>query len=51
MFEAPMISWEQIFASRRLVASDVEVLEVSWAPGSDQGNFKKISKSSKVTIH
>ena len=39
------------FASERLLASDFEALEVSWAPRGDQESLKEVSKSSKVTIH
>ena len=44
-------NFEFRFASKRLLASDFEALEVSWTPRGDQESFKEVSKSSKVTIH
>ena len=51
IFEAPKANWELRFASERLLASDFEVLEVSWTPRGDKERLKEVSKSSKVTIH
>ena len=51
VFGAPKASWELRFASKRLLASDFEALEVSGAPRGDQESLKEVSKSSKVTIH
>ena len=51
MFEAPKANWELRFASKRLLASDFEALEVSWTPRGDQESLKDVSKNSKGTIH
>ena len=51
IFEAPKANWELRFASKRLLASDFEALEVSGTPRGDQESLKEVSKSSKVTIH
>ena len=51
IFGAPKASWELRFASKRLLASDFEALEVSGTPSGDQESLKEVSKSSKVTIH
>ena len=51
VFQAPKASWELRFASKRLLASDFEALEVSGTPRGDQESLKEVSKSSKVTIH
>ena len=44
MFQAPKANWELRFASKRLLASDFEALEVSGAPGGDQESPKKLPK-------
>ena len=36
---------------KELWASDLEIMEVSWAPRSDHESLKEVFKSSKVTIH
>ena len=51
VFQAPKANWELRFASKRLLASDFEALEVSGTPRGDQESLKEVSKSSKVTIH
>ena len=51
VFQAPKANWELRFASKRLLASDFEALEVSGTPRSDQESLKEVSKSSQVTIH
>ena len=51
IFEAPKANWELRFASKRLLAADFEVLEVSGTPRGDQESLKKVFKNSKVTIH
>ena len=51
IFQAPKANWEIRFASKRLLASDFEALEVSGAPRGDQESLKEVSNSSKVTIH
>ena len=51
IFLAPKAHWELRFASKRLLASDFEALEVSGTPRGDQESLKEVSKSSKVTIH
>ena len=51
MFGAPKANGELKFASKSLLASDFEALEVSGAPRGDQESLKEVSKSSKVTIH
>ena len=51
IFKAPKASCELRFASKRLLASDFEALEVSGTPRGDQESLKEVSKSSKVTIH
>ena len=48
---APTASREFRFASKMLLVSNVDALEVSGAPRGDQENLKEVSKSSKVTIH
>ena len=48
---ATKANWELRFASKRLLASDFEVLEVFKTPRGDQGSLKEVSKNSKVTIH
>ena len=51
IFQAPKANWELRFASKRLLASDFEALEVSGTPRGDQVSLEEVSKSSKVTIH
>ena len=51
LFQVPKAYFTFRFASKRLLASDFEALEVSGAPRGDQESFKEVSKSSKVTIH
>ena len=48
---APNASWELRFASKRLLASDFEALEVSGAPRGDQESAQKLPKKLQVTIH
>ena len=49
--QAPKANWELRSASKRLLASDFEALEVSGTPRGDQESLKEVSKSSKITIH
>ena len=51
IFQVPKANWELRFASKRLLASDFEALDVSGTPRGDQESLKEVSKSSKVTIH
>ena len=51
VFDAPKAYFTLRFASKRLLASDFEALEVSGTPRGDQESLKEVSKSSKVTIH
>ena len=51
IFEAPKANWEIRFASKRLLASDFEALEVSCTPTGNQESLNEVSLSSKVTIH
>ena len=51
IFQAPKANREFRFPLKRLLASDLEVLEVSGTPRSDQESLKEVFKSSKVTIH
>ena len=51
IFDAPKANWELRFASKRLLATDFEALEVSGTRRGDQEGVKEVSKSSKVTIH
>ena len=48
---APKANWELRFASKRLLAFDVEALEVSGTQRGDQERFTDVSKSSKGAIH
>ena len=50
-FQAPKAYFTLRFASKRLLASDFEALEVSGTPRGDQESLKEVSKNSKVTIH
>ena len=50
-FHASKATWEPKCASKRLLASDFEALEVSGTPRGDQESLKQVSKGSKVTIH
>ena len=48
---APNASWARRFASRMLLASNFEALQVSGAPRGDQESAKKLPKRLQVTIH
>ena len=48
---APTASWEFRSASKMLLVSDFEALEVSGAPRGDQESAKKLPKRLQVTNH
>ena len=50
MFEAPNANCELRFASKRLLASDFEALEVSGTPRGDQESLKEVCKSPQIMI-